>query len=81
MNALEAFDQLKNCFPKAIDWRGEHLLNYAERNGVWLIERKKQGCFFYLISTSDGFQCIHTSMESRFKRLRTVGDSFTPSVQ
>lgn len=34
MDVLEAFEQLKTSFPRQLEWRGEHLLNYAAKNGA-----------------------------------------------
>ena len=79
MNAIEAFDQLKSSFPKTMEWRGLHLFSYVEKNGVLLLERKKDGRFYYVIFFDRTSECIHSSLESRFKRLKTVGETLTPS--
>jgi len=80
MDVQHAFGQIKSAFPTVHEWRGEHVLSFAERNGVILVERKKDGRFYYVLIAEGTSRLIHMSDQSRFKRLKTVGDSFQPSL-
>jgi hypothetical protein len=83
----DAFAELRNAFPKVAEYRGKHF-QYAERNGIVLIERRKSldmpegraEMFCYWLLVEGIFQPVHVSHASKLAPMRTIGSSFTPSV-
>ena len=75
----EAFAALAGAFPTLASFQGLHF-KYAVKNGVVLIESKRDGRYFYWILVGEEFRLIHASMQSKLKRMQTITHAIlTPS--
>lgn len=74
-----AFARLKTAFPVIAQFQGTHFV-FAERDGVWLIERKKHDRYFYWLLWEGKAKLVHAAMNSKLAPLRTIGDSFSVSA-
>jgi hypothetical protein len=74
-----AFAKLGGAFPTLANFQGLHF-KYAVRDGVVLIESKRDGRYFYWILVGEKFLLIHASMQSKLKRMHTITNAtFIPS--
>lgn len=75
----EAFAKLSGSFPTLANFQGLHF-KYAVRDGVVLIESKRDGRYFYWILIGEKFLLIHASLQSKLKRMETITNAtFIPS--
>lgn len=75
----DAFAKLSGSFPTLASFQGLHF-KYAVRDGVVLIESKRDGRYFYWILVGEKFLLIHASMQSKLKRMQTITNAtFIPS--
>ena len=75
-----AFAKLGGAFPTLANFQGLHF-KYAVRDGVVLIESKRDGRYFYWMLVGDKFLLIHASLQSKLKRMQTITNAtFTPST-
>jgi len=79
VTADEAFGQVKKVFPAVVEWDGIHY-RYAANNGVVIIEIRKREKFFYWLHFDQACELVHTASESKFRRMKTVGECFSPSL-
>jgi hypothetical protein len=68
--------KLRPAFPKLAAFQGVHF-KYAWHEGVWLIEIKFFGKYFYWLLQDGEAKLINASQESRLRRMQTIGDSFS----
>jgi hypothetical protein len=74
-----AFEKLTGAFPTLATFQGLHF-KYAVKDGVVLIESKRDGRYFYWILVDEKFLLIHASLQSKLKRMETITNaSFIPS--
>ena len=75
----EAFGKLGGSFPTLANFQGLHF-KYAVRDGVVMIESKRDGRYFYWILVGEKFLLIHASLQSKLKRMETISSAtFIPS--
>ena len=75
----EVFAKLSGAFPTLASFQGLHF-KYAVRDGVVLIESKRDGRYFYWILIDEKFLLIHASLQSKLKRMETITNAtFIPS--
>lgn len=73
------FAKLSGAFPALANFQGLHF-KYAVRDGVVLIESKRDGRYFYWILVGEKFLLIHASLQSKLKRMQTISSAtFIPS--
>lgn len=78
-DVTNAFGKLTGAFPTLASFQGLHF-KYAVRDGVVLIESKRDGRYFYWILIEEKFLLIHASMQSKLKRMQTITNAtFMPS--
>lgn len=75
-----AFGKLTGAFPELASFQGLHF-KYAVRDGIVLIESKRDSRYFYWILVGGRFLLIHASVHSKLRRMQTITDkTFTPST-
>lgn len=75
----EAFGKLSGAFPTLASFQGLHF-KYAVKDGVVLVESKRDGRYFYWILIDEKFLLIHASLQSKLKRMETITNAtFIPS--
>ncbi len=81
MLIADAFALVSHAFPQVARFEGKHF-QYAEKNGVVLIERKRtireETRYYYWLLVGGRFRLIHRSQNSKLSPMRTIGDSLSP---
>ena len=80
MTIDEAFGQLKGVFAIMAQFQGGHF-KYAAKNGVVMLEIKRNGRFYYWLLIDGRFVLVHASLESRLRSMRTVTDCLDPKAE
>lgn len=76
-----AFQSLAGAFPLLARFHGLHF-KYAVKNGIVLIEIRRDGRFYYWLLIGERFRLIHSSDNSKLRKMKTVTHStFTPTGQ
>lgn len=74
-----AFAKLSGSFPSLASLQGNVHFKYAVRNGVILIETKRDGRYWYWILVGEEFLLIGAFATGKLKRMKTITDeTFTP---
>lgn len=79
----EAFGNLRHSFPTTAEFQGVHFayaVNETAGGASVLLEIRKRGRNYYWLLVDNRFKLVGASALSRFKRMKTVGETFSPGA-